>query len=139
MIKPLMHEKEWLDAFPLLNELRTNLNQSTYLDLLRSMSEQGYKMFALFDNDQIVALAGVIILTNFYFGKHAFVYDLVTKTSERSKGYGEKLLTHIHQYAKLNGCGMVALESGISRVDAHKFYEMKMGYGKLGYSFSKVL
>ncbi|GIP38199.1 N-acetyltransferase [Paenibacillus sp. J31TS4] len=94
MIKELMHENEWLDAFPLMNELRTNLNQSTYLDLLRSMSEEGY---------------------------------------------GEKLLAHIHQYAKLNGCGTVALESGLSRVDAHKFYETKMGYGKLGYSFSKVL
>ena len=139
MIKQLMHENEWLDAFPLMNELRTNLNQSTYLDLLRSMNKEGYKIFALYDNDQIVALTGIIILTNFYFGKHVFVYDLVTKPSERSKGYGEKLLAHIHQYAKLNGCGIVALESGISRVDAHKFYEEKMGYGKLGYSFIKVL
>jgi GNAT superfamily N-acetyltransferase len=139
MIKELARESEWLDAFPLMKELRTNLIESTYLDLLRSMSGEGYRMFALYEHDQIVALAGVIILTNLYFGKHVFVYDLVTTSSERSKGYGEKLLAHIHHYAKLNGCGIVALESGLSRVGAHKFYETKMGYGKLGYSFCKVL
>jgi GNAT superfamily N-acetyltransferase len=139
MIKELVHKEEWIEAFPIMKELRTNLTQSTYLDFLQSMREKGYQLFALYDNEQIVALTGIIILTNFYFGKHVFIYDLVTKSSERSKGYGEELLAYTHQYAKENGCGVVALESGLSRVDAHRFYETKMGYEKLGYSFTKVL
>lgn len=139
MIKELVHEEEWIEAFAIMKELRTNLNQSTYLDFLQSMRKEGYKLFALYYDEQIVALTGIIMQTNFYFGKHVFVHDLVTKSSERSKGYGEELLTHIHHYAKDNGCGIVALESGLSRVDAHKFYETKMGYEKNAYSFTKVL
>jgi len=139
MIKELTYEKEWIEAFAIMKELRTNLNQSTYLDFLQSMRKEGYKLFALYYNDQIVALAGIIMLTNFYFEKHVFVYDLITKSSERSKGYGEELLAHIQHYAKENGCGVVALESGLFRVDAHRFYETKMGYEKIAYSYKKEL
>ncbi|MFJ5762542.1 GNAT family N-acetyltransferase [Neobacillus sp. NPDC093182] len=139
MIKELIQEKEWLEAFPVLNELRTHLNKSTYLDFLHSMREEGYKLFAIYDNEQVVAVTGIAIRTNFYYGKHIFVYDLVTQSSQRSKGYGEQLLSYIHQYAIRNGCGIVALESGLFRAEAHRFYETKMGYEKFCYSFKKVL
>lgn len=139
MIKELLQEKEWLEAFPVLNELRTHLNKSTYLNFLHSMREEGYKLFALYDNEQVVAVTGIAIRTNFYYGKHIFVYDLVTQSSQRSKGYGEELLSYIHQFAIRNGCGIVSLESGLFRAEAHRFYETKMGYEKFCYSFKKVL
>jgi GNAT superfamily N-acetyltransferase len=139
MIKELVEEKEWLEAFPVMNELRTHLNESTYLEILHSMREEGYKLFALYHNEQVVAVTGVAIRTNFYYGKHVFVYELVTHSSQRSKGYGEKLLSYIHQYAIHNGCGIVNLESALFRSDAHRFYETKMGYEKFCYSFKKVL
>ncbi|CRK80353.1 GNAT family N-acetyltransferase [Neobacillus massiliamazoniensis] len=139
MIKELVEEKEWLEAFPVMNELRTHLNESTYLEILHSMREEGYKLFALYHNEQVVAVTGVAIRTNFYYGKHVFVYELVTQSSQRSKGYGEKLLSYIHQYAIHNGCGIVNLESALFRSDAHRFYETKMGYEKFCYSFKKVL
>ncbi|AST91011.1 MULTISPECIES: GNAT family N-acetyltransferase [Sutcliffiella] len=139
MIKELVKELEWLAAFPVINELRIHLNQKTYFDFLCSMREEGYRMFALYENNKIVAVAGVTIKTNFYYGKHVFVYDLVTQSTHRSKGYGEQLLSYIHEFARDSGCGMVALESGLARVDAHRFYETKMGYEKFCYSFKKVL
>ncbi|CAI6076651.1 GNAT family N-acetyltransferase [Cohnella sp. JJ-181] len=139
MIKALIHEQEWLEAYPVMRELRTHLDRDEYLALLHGMKDEGYKMFALYEQDRIVAVTGLIVLTNFYFGKHVFVYDLVTKASARSKGHGEVLLAYVHRYAAENGCAMVALESGISRVEAHRFYENKMGYQKLGYSLTKKL
>lgn len=139
MIKELVQQKEWLEAFPIINELRTHLTEHTYLDFLQRMREEGYKLFALYDNDQIVAVTGIALKTNFYYGMHVFVYDLVTQSSQRSKGYGEQLLAYIHEYAKKNGCEIVALESGLQRIDAHRFYETKMGYEKFCYSFKKVL
>jgi GNAT superfamily N-acetyltransferase len=139
MIKELIEEKEWLEAFPVFKELRTYLNQRTYLDLLYIMREEGYKLFALYHNKQIVAVTGIAIRTNFYYGKHVFVYELVTQSLQRSKGFGEELLSYIHRYAIDNGCGIVALESALFRTDAHRFYETKMGYEKFCYSFKKVL
>jgi GNAT superfamily N-acetyltransferase len=139
MIRELVNKNEWLEAFPVMNELRTHLNQGRYLEFLQIMQEDGYQLFALYQNDQITAIAGVAIQTNFYYGKHVFVYDLVTHSKHRSKGYGGQLLSFIHRYAFDNGCGIVALESGLFRVDAHRFYESKMGYEKFCYSFRKFL
>ncbi len=139
MIKELTTEKEWLEAFPVMRELRTHLNEASYLDLLDKMREDGYRLFGLYDHGEMAAVAGIALRTNFYYGNHVFVYDLVTQSTERSKGYGKELLSYIHRFAEVNGCAIVALESGLFRVDAHRFYEVKMGYERFCYSFKKVL
>lgn len=138
-IYELKEKRDWQEAFPLIKQLRTHLNENSYLKFLDKMIDEGYKLFALYDDDQMAALAGVVVRTNFYYGHHVFVYDLVTDSSRRSQGYGEQLLTYIHQFAKENGCHMVALESGLPRSDAHRFYESRMGYTKFCFSFKKEL
>jgi GNAT superfamily N-acetyltransferase len=138
-IKELTTKNEWLEAFPVMYELRTHLDENAYLELLYKMVDEGYKMFALFNDIQIVAVTGVIIRTNFYDGRHIFVYDLVTRSSVCSKGYGEKLLTYIEQWGKEHGCEKVALDSGLQRMDAHRFYENRMGFGKFSYGFKKII
>lgn len=132
-IKELTEEEQWKDAFLVMKQLRTDLDEKKYLQLIKEMYKEGYKMFALLEKGKIVAVTGVIQLTNLYYGKHIWVYDLITNESKRSKGYGEKLLLHVQTWGKENGCGIVALSSGLSRVDAHRFYENKMGYTKSGY------
>lgn len=139
MIKELKTEKEFLEAFQLINELRTHLTKESYLVSLNVMKNEGYRMFALFKNELIVSLAGVALRTNFYYGKHIFVYELVTTSTERSKGYGGKLLDFIHQFAQENTCETITLESALFRKNAHRFYEKNKGYEKYCYSFKKSL
>ena len=135
----LTTEKQWLEAYPVMHELRTHLSEQEYLQLLKDMTPQGYRIFALYVNEEIVAVTGIIQLVNFYNFKHIYVYDLVTKGSERSKGYGEELLSFIHQLAKDEDCKSVVLSSGLQRLDAHRFYEEKMDYRKTSYSFTHEL
>ena len=138
-VKELLNKEEFLKAFPIMKQLRTHLIEETYLNLILDMKKEGYKMFSLYVNDEIVAVAGVIKLTNLYYGKHVWVNDLVTDVSKRSNKYGQKLLSFIIEWAKENGCDVVALSSGIQRVEAHKFYELKMGFDKVSYVFKKQL
>lgn len=65
--------------------------------------------------------------------------DLVTVVNNRSKGYGKKLLSYVHQWAKENKYESVALSSGLQRTDAHRFYEHKMGYDKVSYVLKTTL
>ncbi len=130
---------QWKEAFPIMNQLRSDLVEKTYLDLLSKMKEDGYRLFALFADDNIVALAGLSLRVNFYSKRHVFIYDLVTDASHSSLGYGERLLNYIHNWAKENGAEYVALESGIQRIDAHRFYEDKFNYDKWCFSFRKTL
>lgn len=93
----------------------------------------------MYVENEIVSLAGLSWRINFYNKRHIFIYDLVTDVSQRSFGYGEKLLQYIHDWANENGAEYVALESGLQRIDAHRFYEDKLNYDKWCYSFRKSL
>ncbi|WP_257351038.1 GNAT family N-acetyltransferase [Pseudalkalibacillus decolorationis] len=138
-ILELTTSAQWKEAFPIMNQLRSDLVENTYLELLSEMKEDGYRLFALFAEDNIVALAGLSFRVNFYSKRHVFIYDLVTNASHRSLGYGEKLLNYIHAWAKENGAEYVALESGIQRIDAHRFYEERLNYDKWCFSFRKKI
>lgn len=130
---------QWKKAFPIMKQLRSDLVEETYLELLDEMKNDGYRLLALFVEDNIVALAGLSLRVNFYNKRHVFIYDLVTNASHRSLGYGERLLNYIHNWAIENGAEYVALESGIQRIDAHRFYEEKFDYDKWCFSFRKKI
>ncbi|WP_349408531.1 GNAT family N-acetyltransferase [Pseudalkalibacillus sp. SCS-8] len=135
----LTTEDQWIQAFPIMNQLREDLSLDTYIDLLTDMTNQGYRLIAMYDDGKIVALAGIHMSINFYNHRYVFINDLVTDASNRSRGYGERLLTYIHEWARERGASYVSLESGIKRKDAHRFYEEKMEYDKWCYSFRKKL
>lgn len=138
-IKQLTTEQEWMDAFAVIVQLRTELTVEKYLQLLKEMTQDGYMLFALFENKKMIVVAGLSWRVNFYSERHIFVYDLVTDEQYRSGGYGEKLLHDLHQWGKENGAHYIALESGIQRNSAHRFYEERLGYEKWCYSFRKAL
>ncbi|MDW0117163.1 GNAT family N-acetyltransferase [Sporosarcina thermotolerans] len=139
-IKELQTPQEILKAFPVMNQLRTHLNEKDYLDLVtEAMEKDMYKMFALFDEGEIVAVTGFKPMITLYYGRFVWVCDLVTDANKRSNGYGEKLLSFVHEWAIVNGYKSVALSSGLQRTDAHQFYEDKMGYDKVSYVFKKNL
>lgn len=138
-ITELTNTNQWLEAFPIMKQLRTDLTEETYIELLQDMSKDGYKLYAMYVENEIVSLVGLSWRINFYNKRHIFIYDLVTDVSQRSFGYGEKLLQYIHDWANENGAEYVALESGLQRIDAHRFYEDKLNYDKWCYSFRKSL
>lgn len=135
----LTSEEEFANSFPLMRELRTHLSLQTYLERLQDMANEGYELWALSLNGEMKALAGIAFRTNFYYGRYVWVFDLITKAAERSAGYGGALLNHIEKLADQRGSDVVALSSGLERLDAHRFYEDKMGYEKPSFVFKKEL
>lgn len=140
VIKELNSNEEILEAFPVMSLLRNHLDKETYLELVIDAQEKDrYKLLALFDNNKLVAVIGFKPMTTLYYGKFVWVCDLVTDNSDRSKGFGEKLLKHVHNWAMEHNYRTVALSSGLQRIDAHRFYEEKMGYDKVSYVFKASL
>jgi GNAT superfamily N-acetyltransferase len=137
-IKELFGE-EIIDSFSVISQLRTNLTLEKYKEYIKVMTFQGYKVICLFENNEIVSYAGIICLTNLYFGKHIWVYDLVTSEKRRSNGYGKLLLSYIEKWAKDNNCETIALSSGLQRERAHLFYQNIMKYDKKSYAFVKEI
>lgn len=138
-IQELTTEAEWRAAFPVVQQLRDHLSEAQYLEYLEAMREEGYRLFAVVEAGTIVAVAGVVVRTNFYNGRHLFVYDLVTDEDRRSEGFGERLMRFVTDWAHDNGCESITLESGLWRDDAHRFYEDRLEMDRYCYTFKKEL
>lgn len=138
-IKFIGTKEEIEHVYPLFSQLYSHLKEENYYNLYEDMIKRGYRMLQLEDEGKVVAVAGIIKLTNFCNGHYMYVYDLVTLDTERSKGHGEYLLRYINDYAKEQGCAYVELESALHRTAAHRFYEEKMNYDKFCYSFRYTL
>lgn len=135
-IKELVTKDDILTAYPIMKQLRAHLDEDTYVNLVTdAQKKDSYNMYALMEDNHIVAVTGFKPMITLYYGRFVWVCDLVTSKQVRSKGYGEKLLTFVHEWAKQNGYETVALSSGLQRTDAHRFYEEKMGYEKVSYVF----
>lgn len=130
---------QMLQVFELMHTLRDSLDRKEFEDLLRVMVPNGYRMFCIQSSGRPVCLAGVSILTNLYYKRHLWVYDLVTDTSYRSQGLGEQMMLFLEDFASKNACTCVALSSGISRERAHSFYKERVKYNLVSYVYKKPL
>lgn len=139
-VKELRSRNEIIEAFTVMKQLRTHLDENSFLELVTEAQEkESYKIMALLENDAVVAVIGFQPMITLYYGRFVWVCDLVTDEDKRSKGYGEKLLTYVHEWAKEHHYNSVALSSGLQRTGAHRFYEEKMNYKKVSYVFKKAL
>ena len=125
-------------AYDVIKELRTELSYEEFEDLVYAMRHQEYKMYGLFNGEELITYAGVSVQVNLYWKRHLFVYDLVTKASHRSRGYGKEMLIYLHDIARMFQCEHIALSSGLQRMDAHRFYE-KEEFEKRSFAFVKSI
>jgi GNAT superfamily N-acetyltransferase len=127
------------EVLPILRELYPWLDEGRYAALLAEMVPDGYRQFALRNEaGEIVAVAGVAVHVNIYYGRHLYVYDLVVTEGARSKGYGGLLLDHVEDVARREGCETTALAVGLEREVALHLYERR-GYQKPSYAMRKAL
>lgn len=137
-IRELTTETEFRSVYPVLSQLREHYTVDEYLERLSEMRENGYRLFARYDEGDVVGIVGAAKRLNFYNGPHVFVYDLVTDEARRGEGFGTELLGFVHSWANEDSCEYVALESGLWRERTHQFYE-DLGYEKFCYSFRKEI
>lgn len=134
----LRSQAELREAFPVVLELHGGLDEQKYVGLLAEMVPNGYRMFAVRDEGRVAAVVGVQVLTNLYYERHLYVYDLVAAPDVRSRGHGAALIEHVERFAREDGCKYVTLACGREREHALRFYE-RMGFERPGFSMRKAL
>ncbi len=127
------------EVLPILRELYPWLDEGRYAALLAEMVPDGYRQFALRNEaGEIVAVAGVAVHVNIYYGRHLYIYDLVVTEGARSKGYGGLLMDLVEDVARREGCETAALACSLEREVALRLYESR-GYEKPSYAMRKAL
>jgi len=131
-----MNLKELEVVYELLSQLRVTLSFKEFDDLIYDMRHMEYKMLGLFERERLITYAGVAVQTNFYHKRHLFVFDFITHKEERRKGYANEMMEYLEVYAKTAMCENIVLSSGLTREEAHIFYEKK-GFHKKSFIFLK--
>lgn len=123
-------------VFQIMSELRPHLTFNEYLEIYNQAKlADNYQIVAAEFDDEIVALIGFRVLSDFVRGKHLYVDDLISIEKFRSRGIGAKLLEFAKERAKEFGCKSLRLCTGIENIRATKFYESN-GWSKRAFAFT---
>lgn len=106
-----------------MEELRPQFDEATFVAQVRRQQRQhGYQLAFMEKDGAVAAVAGFRITECLAWGKFLYVDDLVTASSLRSRGCGQKLFAWLVERARAAGCAQLHLDSGVQRFDAHRFY-----------------
>ncbi len=115
-------EPEWLRrAETVHRQLRPQL-PADYVGRLGVVFANGGRMLVATEGDTVRGVALWRLIENTYEGRRLYVDDLVTDEHCRSQGVGNRLLGWLHAMAQARDCDILALDSGVQRQQAHKFY-----------------
>jgi len=130
---------DWLArALPVHRQLRPRLEGLEYELKMRRVFAGGGRMCVAGNGDGVMGLAVYRMYENTGDGRLLFVDDLVTDENRRSAGVGHALLEYLERKAALAQSQMIALDSGVHRVGAHKFY-FREGMAISSFHFRKAL
>jgi GNAT superfamily N-acetyltransferase len=113
-------------CFPVMRELRTHFtDEEKFTEQVVRQQGDGYLLAFLEAEGEIRAVAGYRFLESLFAGRVLYVDDLVTRESDRSRGFGGELFDWLMEEARSRGCENLELDSGVQRFDAHRFYLLK--------------
>ena len=123
-------------CFHVMSELRPGFSPESFVSQVKRQQKAGYMLTYLKPGPDanIVAVAGWRIRENLAMGLHLYVDDLVTSENCRRQGIGKKLLEHVLDRGKKEGCSVALLDSGVQRFQAHRFY-LREGFDIRAYLF----
>jgi len=124
IIKFTENGSEIKECFGVIKELRPALkDEEDFLGKMKNLLKiPNYKIAFLKEDKQVKSVATIRVSDNLAWGKYLYIDDFVTLSTERSKGYGDRLFNWIVNYAKTFSCDQLHLDSGVQRFDAHRFY-----------------
>lgn len=137
-IKQAETDEEINGCFDIMLELRPNLIREDFINQIREMEKQAYKLAYIENSQGVVCVAGFRVSNNLFMGKNFYVDDLVTTEKTRSEGFGEKMISYLRALAIESQCNVFHLDSGTQRHQAHKFY-FKQNLTIASYHFSEKL
>ncbi|HEY3405759.1 MAG TPA: GNAT family N-acetyltransferase [Ohtaekwangia sp.] len=114
-------------CWDVMHALRPHLKQEVFVDTVREMFEEGYKLAFIEQQGKAVSAVGYRFQNFLYNGKHIYIDDLSTLSEYRGHGYAGKLLDYVSELARKKGLKKVSLDSGHQRFTAHRLY-LNKGY-----------
>jgi GNAT superfamily N-acetyltransferase len=107
---------------PVMRELRATLTEPEIVERIQQQRYEGYRLAFVEIENAVVAVAGYRVLENLVYGRFLYIDDLVTRAESKRNGFSGLLFDWLLKEARKERCAAVALDSGVQRFEAHRFY-----------------
>ena len=90
-------------------------------------NDPNIQYFGAIENGKVVSTCYAVYIPNLTRGNRGicFIENVVTDKEYRKRGLASKVIDMAVEFAKEHHCYKAILQSGITRTDAHQFYENK--------------
>jgi GNAT superfamily N-acetyltransferase len=132
----LIDAKKIYSIISLLQLLDKNISEEVLKVRLDEMIKQGYLCVGIFDQEKLIGICGLWILTKYYVGKHIEPDNIIILPEYQNKNIGTKLMAWIDNYAREQGCVASELNCYVGSKDAHRLWK-KEGYEVIALHFQK--
>lgn len=113
-------------AHDVMQQLRPHHSDlDAFVREVERQTAEGFRLAYLESDGAVRAVAGYRIQQMLFSGRTLYVDDLVTRETDRSRGFGSQLFDWLVEEARREKCTGFSLDSGVQRFDAHRFYLMK--------------
>ena len=134
----LIQPEDIKTIIPLLNKLNPNISNVVLETRLEEMIQNNYECVGVYDEDKLVGISGLWILTKYYVGKHIELDNVYLSPEYQGTGLGKQLVNWILDYGKSKGCIASELNCYVDNAKGNKFWSA-MGYEKIGYHYAKKI
>ena len=135
-------EKDSEDVIRLLEQLWPNreLDKDKQRNtFVASLNEKNDFLFCSEYGGKVVGFCGGTTFNSFNSsGKLCHLTTLIVDNGNRNLRIGSKMVDHLKEWARDNGCVTVELDTALYRLDAHRFYERE-GFAKRAFTYSYSL
>ncbi len=118
-------DRQIMACYPVMAELRPHVQEDQFLSLVSRLAQVAKFQLAFLFDGEVKAVAGIKVSEWLAGGKYLEIEDLVSKSGDRSRGYGGALFDWVVRYAIEQNCDHLRLVSNVSRQHAHRFYLRK--------------
>jgi len=123
---------------PLLLQLNSNIEEEVLESRLDDMMNNNYECVGVYDDEKLIGISGIWMLTKYYVGKHIELDNVYILPEYQKKGIGKLMVDWILEYGKSKGCIASELNCYLSNTEGHQFWNA-MGYKKIAYHFARTL
>lgn len=123
---------------PLLRILNDKITEETLQERLTEMVKNGYECMGAYDNDRLIGICGLWMLTKYYVGRHLEPDNVMILPEYRGKGIGEAMMERVYAYGRSKGCVASELNCYVTNSGGQKFWANE-GYKIIGFHYQRAL
>ncbi|MFT4517609.1 MAG: GNAT superfamily N-acetyltransferase [Gammaproteobacteria bacterium] len=134
----LINSEEMDSIIPFLQMSNPNIEKETLRLRVNEMIGQWYQCVGVFEENNLIAMCGLWIITKYYIGKHIEPDNMIVLPEYRSKGLGKKIMQWVYEYGASQGCVASELNCYLPNTK-EKLFWINEGYEVIAYHYQKTL